>query len=176
MSVTNKMSLKPSITRHGLVGHLVLALAVTLSAALLAGCGSTKEKTKPEPKVVSATFDGQSVDQVRTAIMVACTQEKWTIRSKTGEVSCHNNKLESRRYDVIERMVNDPVGQRYSENIRFEIVEDGSTVKSNGRAWVQYVVPGGFFTSATIKTMDLEDDTAIEQIRKFLTNAKGKVN
>ena len=176
MSITNKMSLKPSITRNGRAGDFALALAISLPAALLAGCGSTKEKTKPEPKVVSATFDGQSVDQVRTAIMVACTQEKWTIRSKTGEVSCHNNKLESRRYDVIERMVNDPVGQRYSENIRFEIVEDGSTVKSNGRAWVQYVVPGGFFTSATIKTMDLEDDTAIEQIRKFLTNAKGKVN
>ena len=176
MSVTNKMSLKPSITRHGLVDDLALALAVSLSAALLAGCGSTKEKTKPEPRVVLATFEGQSVDQVRTALMVACTQEKWTIRSKTGEVSCHNNKLESRRYDVIERMVNDPVGQRYSENIQFEIAEDGTTVRANGRAWVQYVVPGGFFTSATIKTMDLEDDPAIEQIRKILKNAKGKVN
>jgi len=151
-------------------------LAVALLAALLTGCGSTKEKTRPEPRIVSATFDGQSVDQARTAIMVACTQEKWTIRSKTGEVSCHNNKLESRRYDVIERMVNDPVGQRYSENIQFEIVEDGTTVKANGRAWVQYMVPGGFFTSATMKTMDLEDDPAIEQIRKFLTNAKGRVN
>lgn len=175
MSVTNKMTLKPSITRHGLVGDLVLALAVTLSAALLAGCGSTKEKTKPEPRVVSATFEGQNVDQVRTALMVSCTQEKWTMRSKTGEVSCHNNKLESRRYDVIERMVNDPVGQRYSENIQFEITQENTTVTAKGRAWIQYVVPGGFFTSATIKTMDLEDDPAIEQIRKFLTNANGKL-
>lgn len=166
------MKLKVSST----VTYCKTTLAVLCAALVVGGCGTPKEKPKPEPKIVTATFEGQTVDQVRTALMVACSNEKWTIRSKTGEVSCHNNKLESRRFDVIERMVNDPVGQRYSENIRFEIVEDGSTVKSNGRAWVQYVVPGGFFTSATIKTMDLEDDTAIEQIRKFLTNAKGKVN
>ena len=176
MSVTNKMSLKPSITRHGLVGDLVLALAVTLSAALLAGCGSTKEKTKPEPRVVSATFEGQNVDQVRTALMVSCTQEKWTMRSKTGEVSCHNNKLESRRYDVIERMVNDPVGQRYSENIQFEITQDNTTVTATGRAWIQYVVPGGFYTTTVVNTIDLQDKEALGQIRKLLTNAKGKVN
>ena len=171
MSVTNKISLKPSITRHG----LAFALGVVLPAALLIGCGSTKETTKPEPRVVTATFDSQSVDHVRTALMVACTQDKWTIRSKTGEVSCHNNKLESRRYDVIERMVNDPVGQRYSENIQFEITEDSTTVTAQGRAWIQYVVPGGFFTSATVKTMDLEDDQAVEQIRKLLKNAKDKL-
>lgn len=147
-----------------------------LAALMMTGCGSSKEKTKSEPSIVSATFSQQSVDQVRTALMVACTQEKWTIRSKTGEVSCHNNKLESRRYDVIERMVNDPVGQRYSENIQFEITQDGTTVTATGRAWIQYVVPGGFFTSATVKVMDLEDDPAIEQIRKLLTNAMGKVN
>ena len=168
MSVTNNTSFNPFLTRHGLV--------VALAAALLAGCGSIKEKIKPEPRVVTATFESQSVDQVRTSLMVACTQEKWTIRSKTGEVSCHNNNLESRRYDVIERMVNDPVGQRYSENIQFDITQDGSSVTAQGRAWIQYVVPGGFFTSATVKTMDLGDDTAIEQIRKLLTNAKGKLN
>ena len=171
MFVNDKMSMKPSLTRSIIRHGLVLAVG----AAFLTGCGSSKEKTKPEPRVVSATFAGQSIDQVRTALMVACTQEKWTMRSKTGEVSCHNNKLESRRYDVIERMVNDPVGQRYSENIQFEMAEDGSTVTAKGRAWVQYVVPGGFFTSATVKTMDLEDDQAIEQIRKLLTNAKGKL-
>ena len=149
--------------------------AFTCAGLALTGCGGTKEKPKVEPRVVSATFEGQTVDQVRTALMVACTSEKWTIRSKTGEVSCHNNKLESRRYDMIERMVNDPVGQRYSENIQFEISEDGGSVQAKGSAWIQYVVPGGFFTSATIKTMDLDDDQAIEQIRKFLTNASGKL-
>lgn len=151
------------------------SIAVACSVLALVGCGSSKEKPKPEPKSVTATFEAQSVDQVRTALMVACTQDKWTIRSKTGEVSCHNNKLESRRYDVIERMVNDPVGQRYSENIQFEISEDGGLVQAKASAWIQYVVPGGFFTSATIKTMDLDDDQAIEQIRKLLTNAKGKL-
>lgn len=160
--------LTPSTIRRG--------VSLALVAVVLSGCGSTKETTKPEPRVVTATFDSQSVDQVRTALMVACTQDKWTIRSKTGEVSCHNNKLESRRYDVIERMVNDPVGQRYSENIQFEITEDSTTVTAQGRAWIQYVVPGGFFTSATVKTMDLEDDQAVEQIRKLLKNAKGKLN
>ena len=150
-------------------------IAVACSVLALVGCGSSKEKPKPEPKTVTATFEAQSIDQVRTALMVACTQDKWTIRSKTGEVSCHNNKLESRRYDVIERMVNDPVGQRYSENIQFEISEDGGLVQAKASAWIQYVVPGGFFTSATIKTMDLDDDQAIEQIRKFLTNASGKL-
>ena len=149
--------------------------AFTCAGLALTGCGGTKEKPKVEPRVVSATFEGQTVDQVRTALMVACTSEKWTIRSKTGEVSCHNNKLESRRYDVIERMVNDPIGQRYSENIQFEISEDGGSVQAKASAWIQYVVPGGFFTSATIKTMDLDDDQAIEQIRKFLTNASGKL-
>ena len=151
-------------------------MALACVGLLLAGCGSTKEKTKPEPRTVSATFAGQSVDQVRTALMVACTNAKWTIRSKTGEVSCHNNKLESNRYDVIERMVNDPVGQRYSENIQFVISEDGSAVIATGRAWIQYMVAGGFFTSATVKTMDLEDAPAIEQIRKLLIDAKGKLN
>lgn len=172
MFVTNKISLNPSLTPSSIRQGLALAVA----AVLLAGCGSTKESTKPEPRIVTATFDSQNIDQVRTSLMVACTQEKWTIRSKTGEVSCHNNKLESRRYDVIERMVNDPVGQRYSENIQFDITQDGSTVTAQGRAWIQYMVPGGFFTSATIKTMDIADDAAIDQIRKMLTNAKGKLN
>ena len=158
------------------VSCLKTTFALACVGLLLVGCGSTKEKTKPEPRTVTATFEAQSVDQVRTALMVSCTNEKWTIRSKTGEVSCHNNKLESRRYDVIEKMVNDPVGQRYSENILFEITQDGTTVTAQGKAWVQYIVPGGFFTSATVKTMDIEDDAAIDQIRKLLTNAKGKVN
>ena len=149
--------------------------AFTCAGLALTGCGGTKEKPKVEPRVVSATFEGQTVDQVRTALMVACTSEKWTIRSKTGEVSCHNNKLESKRYDVIERMVNDPVGQRYSENIQFEISQDGTAITAKGSAWIQYIVPGGFFTSSTLKTMDLDDDPAIEQIRKLLINAKGKV-
>lgn len=158
-----------------MVSTFKTSMAVACSVLALAGCGSSKEKPKPEPKTVTATFESQSIDQVRTALMVACTNEKWTIRSKTGEVSCHNNKLESRRYDVIERMVNDPVGQRYSENIQFEISEDGGSVQAKGSAWIQYAVPGGFFTSATIKTMDLDDDQAIEQMRKLLRNANGKL-
>lgn len=158
-----------------MVSTFKISMAVACSVLALVGCGSAKDKPKPEPKSVTATFEAQTIDQVRTSLMVACTQDKWTIRSKTGEVSCHNNKLESRRYDVIERMVNDPVGQRYSENIQFEISEDGGSVQAKASAWIQYVVPGGFFTSATIKTMDLDDDQAIEQIRKFLTNARGKL-
>lgn len=171
MLVINKMSLNPSLARSTIRHGLTVAIA----AALLAGCGSTKETTKPEPRVVTATFEAQSIDQVRTALMVACTDAKWTIRSKTGEVSCHQAKLDSRRYDEIERMVNDPVGQRYSENIQFEITQEGGIVTAKGRAWIQYVVPGGFFTSLTIKSVDLEDKPAIEQIRKFLEHAKGKV-
>ena len=158
-----------------MVSTFKTSMVVACSVMALAGCGSSKEKPKPEPKSVTATFEAQSIDQVRTALMVACTNEKWTIRSKTGEVSCHNNKLESRRYDVIERMVNDPVGQRYSENIQFELSQDGTTVKVKGHAWIQYMVAGGFFTSSTLKTLDLDDDQAIEQIRKLLINAKGQV-
>ena len=168
--------MKPWLIKlSSMVSTFKTSMAVACSVLALAGCGSAKENPKPEPKTVTATFEAQSVDQVRTALMVACTQDKWTIRSKTGEVSCHNNKLESRRYDVIERMVNDPVGQRYSENIQFEISEDGGSVQAKGSAWIQYVVPGGFFTSATIKTMDLDDDQAIEQMRKLLRNANGKL-
>ena len=158
-----------------MVSTFKTSMAVAYSVLALVGCGSSAEKPKPAPKSVTATFEAQSIDLVRTALMVACTNEKWTIRSKTGEVSCHNNKLESRRYDVIERMVNDPVGQRYSENIQFEISSDGGAVTAKGHAWIQYVVPGGFFTSATIKTMDLDDDQAIEQIRKLLRNANGRL-
>lgn len=168
MFVTTKMSIDTSLLRRGLI--------CAAAAVLLVGCGSTKEKSTPEPRVVTATFASESVDQVRTALMVACTQEKWTIRSKTGEVSCHNNKLESKRYDVIEKMANDPVGQRYSENIRFEITQDGTTVTAQGRAWIQYVVPGGFYTTTLVNTIDLEDEEALEQIRKLLTHAGGKVN
>ena len=162
-----KVSLKSSVFK--MIG------AFTCAGLALTGCGGTKERPKVEPRVVSATFEGQTVDQVRTALMVACTNEKWTIRSKTGEVSCHNNKLESKRYDVIEAMVNDPVGQRYSENIQFDLSLDGTTVTAKGRAWIQYMVAGGFFTSSTLKTLDLDDDQAIEQIRKLLINAKGQV-
>ena len=158
-----------------MVSTFKTSMALACSVLALVGCGSSKETPKPEPKSVTATFEAQSVDQVRTSLMVACSNEKWVIRSKTGEVSCENTKLASRRYDEIERMVNDPVGQRYSENIQFKISADGAMVAVNGRAWIQYVVPGGFFTSATIKTMDLDDDQAIEQIRKLLTHAKGKL-
>ena len=158
-----------------MVSTFKTSMAVACSVLALAGCGSSKEKPKPEPKSVTATFEGQSIDQVRTSLMVACSNEKWMIRSKAGEVSCENTKLASRRYDEIERMVNDPVGQRYSENIQFEISENGGSVQAKGSAWIQYVVPGGFFTSATIKTMDLDDDQAIEQIRKLLRNANGKL-
>lgn len=172
MLLIDKMHLNPSLATTTIRYGLGLAMA----AALLTGCGSSNEKTKPEPRVVTATFEAQSVDQVRTALMVACTQEKWTVRSKTGEVSCHNNKLESRRYDVIERMANDPVGQRYSENIQFDITQEGTTMTAQGRAWIQYVVPGGFYTSSTVKTIDLEDDLALEQIRKLLTKAKSELN
>lgn len=167
MFVNPNMTLNASLIRQG--------LALAMAAVMLTGCGSSKPTAKPAPRAVMATFDGQSVDQVRTALMVACTNEKWTIRSKAGEVSCHNNQIESRRYDVIERLANDPVGQRYSENIRFEIEEDGATVSAKGQASIQYVVSGGFFTSATLKTVDLDDDPAIEQIRKILTLAKGKL-
>ena len=172
MLLIDKMHLNPSLAKTSIRYGLALAMA----AALLTGCGSTKEKVKSEPVVVSATFEGQTIDQVRTALMVACTNDKWTIRSKTGEVSCHNNKLESKRYDVIEKMANDPVGQRYSENIRFDITQDGTTVTAQGRAWIQYVVPGGFYTTTVVNTIDLQDEEALGQIRKLLTNAKGKVN
>lgn len=172
MKVSMRMSMKDWMRFSMLKTFAALACA----GLVLAGCGSTNEKAKPELRVVNATFEGQSVDQVRTALMVACTNEKWTIRSKTGEVSCHNSKLESRRYDVIERLVNDPVGQRYSENIQFELSQDGTTVKVKGHAWIQYMVAGGFFTSSTIKTLDLDDDQAIDQIRKLLIHAKGKVH
>ena len=162
-----KVSLKHSLL------NIIAALA--FAGFALTGCTGAKEKPKVEPRVVIATFEGQSIDQVRTALMLACTNAKWTIRSKTGEVSCHNNKLQSRRYDVIEAMVNDPVGQRYSENIQFELSQDGTKVTAKGRAWIQYMVAGGFFTSSTLKTMDLDDDVAIDQIRKLLIDAKGKV-
>lgn len=165
------MELKVSST----VTYCKTTLAALCAALMVAGCGTPKEKPKPEPKIVTATFEGQTVDQVRTALMVACSNEKWTIRSKTGEVSCENTKLASRRYDEIERMVNDPMGQRYSENIQFDISADGATITAKGHAWIQYVVPGGLYTSATVKTLNLDDDQATEQVRKLLTNAKDKL-
>ena len=165
------MELKVSST----VTYCKTTLAALCAALMVAGCGTPKEKPKPEPKIVTATFEGQTVDQVRTALMVACSNEKWTIRSKTGEVSCENTKLDSRRYDEIERMANNPLGHRYSEHIQFEIVQDNNLVTAKGHARIQYEIPGGPFSPISIHTMDLNDDQAADLIRKLLKAAKGSV-
>ncbi len=146
-----------------------------VALAILSGCG-TSEPAKPKEapsRPVQATFNGVTPGEVRTRLMVVCTEDKFQITSTQPDILCTKNIDNYHRERLIEQAVDNEFATNFREGMKFVISQKSPDVGVVATSFTQYTMLGGFTTGAELKTRDLVDDASFTLLTEVIRRAGG---
>ncbi len=146
-----------------------------LALVILSGCGaSAPAKKKVDPsRPAEATFKGTTAGQVRTRLMVICTQDKFQIHSTQPDLICLKNVDSTLRERLIEQTIDSEFASNIRDGMKFVLTQNDGDVTVVATSITQFTMLGGFTTGAEVKNRDLVDDASFTLITEALRRADG---